>query len=60
MIDLAIELEAAVPEPVDVEHVVAAIVLAWRAGEIDSQTPLEEIPDRHQLLGKQLRVLFSR
>ena len=40
LFDLAIELEAAASAPVDVEHVLAAIVLSCRAGQIDSTTSL--------------------
>ncbi len=37
---LAIKLEELTNLPVDVEHVLAAIVLAARKGELDSNTPL--------------------
>ena len=40
LFDLAIMLEEPTNLPVDVEHVLAAIVLAARKGELDSNTPL--------------------
>ena len=40
LFDLAIALEDTVSEPVDVEHVLAAIILAARAGQIDPSTSL--------------------
>ncbi len=40
LFDLAIKLEGPTSLPVDVEHVLAAIVLAARKGELDPDTPL--------------------
>lgn len=40
LFDLAIKLEETTNLPVDVEHVLAAIVLAARNGELESKTPL--------------------
>ena len=40
LFDLAIKLEGPTNLPVDVEHVLAAIVLAARKGELASDTPL--------------------
>ncbi|QEF97926.1 hypothetical protein Mal15_19720 [Stieleria maiorica] len=40
LFDLAIRLEESTDLPVDVEHVLAAIVLAARAGELTPETPL--------------------
>ena len=40
LFDLAIKLEDSTNHPVDVQHVLAAIVLAVRKGEIDSDTKL--------------------
>ena len=40
LFDLAIKLEEPTNLPVDVQHVLAAIVLAARKGELDPQTPL--------------------
>ncbi len=60
LIDLAIHLEDAVPSPVDVEHVLAAMVLAVRAGEINAGTPLRT--DNPELVGAlrgKLAVVFD-
>ena len=40
LFDLAIKLEEPTNLPVDVEHVLAAVVLAARNGELDANTPL--------------------
>jgi hypothetical protein len=40
LFDLAIKLEEPTDLPVDVEHVLAAIVLAARSGELDPNVPL--------------------
>jgi hypothetical protein len=40
LFDLAIKLEELTELPVDVEHVLAAIVMAARQGELDSNTRL--------------------
>ena len=40
LFDLAIKLEGPTNLPVDVEHVLAAIVLAARNGKLDANTPL--------------------
>lgn len=40
LFDLAIELENVVPHPVDVQHVLAAIVLAERDGHVNDQTAI--------------------
>ncbi len=40
LFDVALQLEGAAGYPVDVEHVLAAIILASRSGELDSTTPL--------------------
>lgn len=40
LFDLALQLEESTGFAVDVEHVVAAVVLASRAGQIDAATPL--------------------
>ena len=40
LIDIAIKIDDDSKFPVDVEHVLAALVLASRAGEIDSATDL--------------------
>jgi hypothetical protein len=40
LFDLALQLEGSTDLPVDVEHVLAAIVLAARNGELAANTPL--------------------
>lgn len=60
LVDLALQLEDAVSDPVDVEHVLAAIVLAARSGELDSQTPLGDAADLIEIVSKQLKVVFSK
>jgi hypothetical protein len=45
LIELAIDLEASVTEPVDVQHVLAAIVLAARDGLVDDQTRMSRDND---------------
>ena len=40
LFDLAIKLEEPTSLPVDVEHVLAAIVMTTRKGELDPNTPL--------------------
>lgn len=40
LFDLALKLEEPTNRPVDVEHVLAAIVLAGRKGELNSDIPL--------------------
>ena len=40
LFDLAIKLEEPTNLPVDVEHVLAAMILAARKGELDPNTPL--------------------
>lgn len=61
LFDLAVEMEAFVSDPVDVQHIVAAIIMASKAGEL---------PPNHQirasdaelmpLLAKHVRELFVR
>ena len=40
LFDLALDLEGPTDLPVDIQHVVAAIVLAARQNELDANTPL--------------------
>ena len=60
LVELALQLEDAVSAPVDVEHVVAAIALAARSGELDSATPLNDVPDLIEIVRAQLQVVFSK
>ncbi|MEK6237090.1 MAG: hypothetical protein N2C14_20465, partial [Planctomycetales bacterium] len=40
LFDLALKLEGPTSLPVDIQHVLAAIVLAARKGELDPDTPI--------------------
>ena len=57
LFDLAIELEEPTNLPVDVQHVLAAIVLAARNGELDADTPIS--PGDRELVA-QLSVHVKR
>ena len=60
LFDLAIKLEEPTNLPVDVEHVLAAIVLAARKGELDSNTPLSsDDPALAELLAGHVKTVFS-
>ncbi len=50
LFDIAIQLEESTNLPIDIEHVVAAIVLAARNNEIDANAPL--VSDDSVLVGK--------
>ena len=61
LFDLAGQLEGPTHLPVDVEHVLAAVVLAVRAGEIDSKTPLSaEDPAVVAMLVDHVKTVFER
>jgi len=61
LFDLAIRLEEPTKLPVDVEHVLAAIVLAARSGEIDSNTPLlSDDPALIEILAGHVKAVFSK
>lgn len=58
--ELAISLEEPTGLPVDVEHVVAALLLASRAGEIDSDVLLgTHSPQLMQCLTRHVRTVFA-
>ena len=60
LFDLALKLEEATKLPVDVQHVVAALVLSARNGELDQQTPLSsEDPVLTKVLAAQLKTVFG-
>lgn len=61
LFDLAIQFEASTNLPVDVEHVLAAIVLAVRTGEIDPDTPLSS-DDRRlvEVLMRHVKSVFEQ
>ena len=57
---LAIMLEEPTNLPVDVEHVLAAIVLAARKGELDSNTPLSsDDPALAEVLAAHVKTVFA-
>ena len=60
LFDLAIKLEEPTNFPVDVEHVLAAIVLAARKGELDPNTPLSsDDPALVNLLAVHVKTVFA-
>jgi hypothetical protein len=60
LFDLALKLEEPTNLPVDVEHVLAAIVLAARKGELDPNTPLSsEDPALVAVLVGHVKTVFA-
>ena len=60
LFDLAIKLEEPTNLPVDVEHVLAAIVMAARNGELDSNTPLSsDDPTLAKVLVGHVKTVFA-
>jgi len=60
LFDLAIKLEEMTKFHVDVQHVVAALVLSARDGKLDSQTPLSSgNPMLATVLAAQLKSVFG-
>ena len=60
LFDLAIMLEEPTNLPVDVEHVLAAIVLAARTGELDPNTPLSsDDPVLAEVLMGHVKTVFA-
>ncbi len=60
LFDLALKLEEPTNLPVDVEHVLAAIVLAARDGELDSDTPLSaDAPKLTEILARHVKTVFE-
>ncbi len=60
LFDLAIKLEEATTLPVDVQHVVAALVLSARCGELDPTKPLSsDDPVLAAVLAAQLKTVFA-
>ena len=57
---LAIKLEEPTNLPVDVQHVLAAIVLAARKGELDPHTPLSsDDPALAKVLAGHVKTVFT-
>ena len=60
LFDLAIKLEGPTSLPVDVEHVLAAIVLASRNEELDPNTPLSpDDPALAETLALHVKTVFA-
>lgn len=60
LFDLAIQLEEPTNLPVDVEHVLAAIVLAARNGELDPNSPISsDDPALLDTLAGQVKTVFT-
>ena len=60
LFDLAIKLEELTHLPVDVEHVLAAIVLAARNGDLDPNTPLSsDDPALAEVLVDHVKTVFT-
>ncbi len=60
LFDLAIKLEESTNLPVDVEHVLAAIVLAARSGELNPNTALSsDDPALEEVLVSHVKTVFS-
>ena len=60
LFDLAIKLEEPTGLPVDVQHVLAAIVIAARNGELDSNKPLTvNDPALMALLATHVKSIFA-
>ncbi len=60
LFDLAIKLEEPTSCPVDVQHVLAAIVLAARSGELDANTKISaEDPTLAEVLIPHVKTVFE-
>ena len=60
LFDLAIKLEEPTQRPVEVEHILAAIVMAARQGELDPETRLSsEEPALAAVLIKHVETVFA-
>ncbi len=59
LFDLAIQLEEPTNQPVDVEHVLAAIILAARNGELDSNRPLTSDAELVAVLVGHVKSIFT-
>lgn len=59
LFDLAIQLEEPTNQPVDVEHVLAAIILAARQGELDANRPLTADAELVAVLVEHVKTIFT-
>ena len=61
LFDLALKLDETMPYPVDVQHVLAAIVLADRNGQLDSNTRLSsDDPALAAILASHVKTVFEK
>jgi len=61
LIELAIQLESYTPHPVDVQHVLAAIIIAARRGQLAATQPLPPADAPFcRLLAQHIDALFAR
>ena len=61
LFDLALALEGPTNLPVDVEHILAAIVLAARNGQLDAETPLSsDDPALADILAGHVKTVFEQ
>ena len=61
LFNLALKLEGPTNLPVDVEHVLAAIVLAARNGQLDAETPLSsDDPALADILARHVKTVFEQ
>ena len=61
LFDLALKLEEPTNLPVDVEHVLAAVVLAARKGDLDTNTPLSsDDPALVEVLVSHVKTVFEQ
>jgi hypothetical protein len=61
LFDLGLQLECSTDLPVDVEHVLAAIVLAARSGELASDKPLRSNdPALAEILAVHVKTVFAK
>jgi len=61
LFDLAIRLEEPTDLPVDVEHVLAAVVLAVRNGDLDSTCKLVvDDPHLNSVLARHVKTVFAQ
>ncbi|MGZ0174531.1 MAG: hypothetical protein ACKVHE_33940, partial [Planctomycetales bacterium] len=61
LFDLALKLEGPTNLPVDVEHVLAAIVLAARNGELEANSPLSsDDPALADILAIHVKTVFAK
>ena len=60
LFDLALNLEGPTKLPVDIEHVVAAIVLAHRRSQIDATTPITaDDPRLLEIIAVNVKFVFA-